>query len=51
MLEAEILKTLLIIWSVSAIVIFLLQRLKISPIIGFLIAGMIIGPNGINKRY
>ncbi len=46
MLEAEILKTLLIIWSVSAIVIFLLQRLKISPIIGFLIAGMIIGPNG-----
>jgi len=42
----EFLKTLLIIWGISAIVIFALQRVRVSPIIGFLIAGVIIGPNG-----
>lgn len=46
MIASEFLKTLLIIWGISAIVIFMLQRLKVSPVVGFLIAGIIMGPNG-----
>lgn len=43
----EFLKSLVIIFGVSAVVVFLLHRLKIPSIVGFLIAGIIIGPYGI----
>lgn len=46
MIASEFLKTLLIIWGISAIVIFILHRFKVSPVVGFLIAGIIMGPNG-----
>lgn len=46
-MELEFLKSLVIIFGVSAVVVFLLHRLKIPSIVGFLIAGIIIGPYGI----
>ena len=45
-MESEFLKSLVIILGISALVVFLLQRLKIPSIVGFLIAGIIIGPYG-----
>ncbi len=46
-MEFEFLKSLVIIFGVSALVVFLLNRLKIPSIVGFLIAGVIIGPHGL----
>lgn len=46
-MESEFLKSLVIVLGVSALVVFLLHRLKIPSIVGFLIAGAIIGPYGI----
>lgn len=46
-MEYEFLKSLVIVLGVSALVVFLLHRLKIPSIVGFLIAGTIIGPYGI----
>ena len=43
----EFLKSLVIVLGVSALVVFLLHRLKIPSIVGFLVAGAIIGPYGI----
>lgn len=45
-MELEFLRSLVIILGVSAVVIFVLGRLKISSIVGFLIAGVILGPYG-----
>src|SRR4030042_1645247 len=42
----EFLKTLVIIFGVSAFVVFFLQKLKIPSIVGFLIAGVALGPHG-----
>ena len=42
----EFLKTLVIIFGVSAVVVFLLQKLKVPSIVGFLIAGVALGPHG-----
>ncbi len=47
MQELEFLKSLVIIFSASAIVVFLLNWLKIPSLVGFLIAGTLIGPYGI----
>ena len=44
--ELEFLKTLVIIFGVSAFVVFLLQKLKVPSIVGFLIAGVVLGPYG-----
>jgi CPA2 family monovalent cation:H+ antiporter-2 len=44
--ELEFLKTLVIIFGVSAFVVFLLQKLKVPSIVGFLIAGVVLGPHG-----
>jgi CPA2 family monovalent cation:H+ antiporter-2 len=44
--ELEFLKTLVIIFGVSAFVVFLLQKLKVPSIVGFLIAGAALGPHG-----
>ena len=45
-MELEFLKSLVIILFISAIIVFVLGRLKISSIVGFLIAGVIVGPHG-----
>ena len=45
-MELEFLKSLVIILCISAIIVFVLGRLKISSIVGFLIAGAIVGPHG-----
>jgi CPA2 family monovalent cation:H+ antiporter-2 len=42
----EFLKTLVIIFGVSAFVVFFLQKLKVPSIVGFLIAGVALGPHG-----
>lgn len=46
MQEYTFLKLLVIIFGVSASVVFLLNRLKIPSIVGFLIAGVFMGPHG-----
>ncbi|MEW6675262.1 MAG: monovalent cation:proton antiporter-2 (CPA2) family protein [Nitrospirota bacterium] len=43
----DFLKSLVVIFGVSALVVFLLHRLKIPSLVGFLIAGIIIGPHGL----
>jgi CPA2 family monovalent cation:H+ antiporter-2 len=45
-MELEFLKPLFIIFGTSAIVVFILGRLKIPSIVGFLLAGVIMGPYG-----
>ncbi|MBI3353822.1 MAG: cation:proton antiporter [Nitrospirae bacterium] len=45
-MERSFLKSLVIIFGVSWMVVFLLGRLKIPSIAGFLIAGVILGPHG-----
>jgi CPA2 family monovalent cation:H+ antiporter-2 len=46
MQEFEILKSLVIILGVSGSVVFLLHRLRLPSIIGFLVAGVLLGPHG-----
>ncbi|MBI4685707.1 MAG: cation:proton antiporter [Nitrospirae bacterium] len=46
-MESEFLKSLVIIFGASALVVFFLHRLKIPSIVGFLVSGVIIGPYGI----
>jgi len=45
-MELEFLKTLFIVFGTSAIVVYILGRLKIPSIVGFLLAGVIMGPYG-----
>ncbi|MBI5205257.1 MAG: cation:proton antiporter, partial [Nitrospirae bacterium] len=45
-MELEFLKALVVIFGVSAFVVFILGRLNIPSIVGFLIAGIILGPHG-----
>lgn len=47
-MELEFLKSLVIILCISAIIVFILGRIKISSIVGFLIAGVIVGPHGVH---
>jgi len=42
----EFLKTLVIIFGVSATVVFVLHKFWVPPIVGFLIAGVLLGPHG-----
>ncbi|MBM4135524.1 MAG: hypothetical protein FJ241_01675 [Nitrospira sp.] len=46
-MEYEFLKSLVIVFGASALVVFLLHKLKIPSLVGFLVAGVIIGPYGI----
>jgi len=46
-MELEFLKSLVVIFGVSALAVFLLHGLKIPSIVGFLVAGALIGPYGI----
>ena len=45
-MELEFLKTLVIIFGTSACVVFVLQKLNIPSVVGFLIAGAALGPHG-----
>jgi CPA2 family monovalent cation:H+ antiporter-2 len=45
-MEFEFLKTLVIIFGVSASVVFILHKAKVPAIVGFLIAGVCLGPHG-----
>ncbi|MBC8414137.1 cation:proton antiporter [bacterium] len=45
--DLDILKSLIIILGISAVVIFALGRVKIPSIVGFLLAGMLLGPHGL----
>jgi CPA2 family monovalent cation:H+ antiporter-2 len=45
-MEFEILQDLVLIFGVSAVLVFILGRLNIPSIVGFLIAGVILGPHG-----
>ncbi|MGB9628349.1 MAG: cation:proton antiporter [Thermodesulfobacteriota bacterium] len=45
-MEFGFLKTLVMIFGVSASVIFLLHKIRIPSIVGFLIAGLLLGPHG-----
>lgn len=45
-MEVGFLKTLVIIFGVSASVIFLLHKLRVPSIVGFLMAGVLLGPHG-----
>ena len=46
--ELVFLKSLVIILGISAVVIFVLGRVRIPSIVGFLLAGMLLGPHGWN---
>ena len=45
-MEYGILKDILIIFGVSIAVVFICQRLKIPSILGYLLTGVLVGPNG-----
>jgi CPA2 family monovalent cation:H+ antiporter-2 len=45
-MELEFLKSLILIFGVSAVVVFALGKLRIPSIVGFLIGGVILGPHG-----
>jgi len=47
MYEFEFLRSLIIIFGISALGIFILNKLRIPSIVGFLISGMLIGPHGL----
>lgn len=46
-MEYEFLKSLVVILIASAVVVFLLHKFKIPSLVGFIIAGVIIGPYGL----
>ncbi len=46
-METDFLKSLVVIFGASAAVVFLLHKLKIPSLVGFLIAGVIIGPHSL----
>ena len=47
MAEFEFLKSLIIILGASAVALFILNKLRIPSVAGFLIAGILIGPHGL----
>jgi CPA2 family monovalent cation:H+ antiporter-2 len=46
--ELVFLKSLIIVLGISAVVVFALHRMKIPSIVGFLAAGMLLGPHGLH---
>ncbi len=47
-MELTLLQDILVLLSFSVLIVFLLQRLKLPSILGFLITGIIIGPYGLS---
>ncbi len=50
-MEIPILSDIVIILSLSVLVIFIFQKLRLPTILGFLITGIIVGPNGLRLIY
>ena len=46
-METDFLKQLLIVLSATISIVFLCQKLRLPTIVGFLLAGLVIGPNGV----
>jgi CPA2 family monovalent cation:H+ antiporter-2 len=46
--ELVFLKSLVIILGISAVVVFVLHRIKIPSVVGFLLAGVLLGPHGLH---
>ncbi|NOY54138.1 MAG: potassium transporter KefB [Deltaproteobacteria bacterium] len=46
--ELYFLKSLVIIFAISAVVVFALHRIRIPSIVGFLLAGIVLGPHGLH---
>ncbi len=44
----EYLQALVVILGISAVIVFILGKLRISSVVGFLLAGILIGPSGFN---
>jgi len=47
MAEFEFLKSLIIIFGISVVSIFILNKFRVPSIVGFLISGMLLGPHGL----
>ena len=45
--EANLLRTVLIILAAAIVVVSLFRRVKVSPVVGYLFAGVLIGPHGL----
>ncbi|HBP87619.1 MAG TPA: cation:proton antiporter [Nitrospirales bacterium] len=48
MSEVHILRDVLIIFSISVLVVFVFQKLRLPAVAGFLVAGTLVGPHGLN---
>ncbi len=48
MSEAQVLRDVLIIFSISVVVVFVFQKFRLPAIAGFLVAGMVVGPHGLH---
>src|SRR5574342_880027 len=46
-MEFQFLRQLLIVLSATIAIVYLFQRLRLPTIVGFLLAGLVIGPNGV----
>jgi len=46
-MELEFLESLVIIFSVSALVVLIMNRFSVPSLVGFLVAGAIVGPSGV----
>ena len=46
-MELAFLKDMVMVFGVSAISVFVLNRIKVPPLVGFIIAGVLIGPSGL----
>jgi CPA2 family monovalent cation:H+ antiporter-2 len=46
-MQIPLLQDIVIIFALSALVVFIFQKIKIPPIVGFLVTGLIIGPTGL----
>ncbi len=49
--ELLFLKSLAIILAISAVVVFALHRIRIPSIVGFLVAGIMLGPHGLHRLH
>ncbi|HSF08348.1 MAG TPA: cation:proton antiporter, partial [Nitrospirales bacterium] len=48
MSEVHILRDVLIIFSISVLVVFVFQKLRLPAVAGFLVSGTLVGPHGLN---
>jgi CPA2 family monovalent cation:H+ antiporter-2 len=48
MSEVHVLRDVLIIFSISVLVVFAFQKLRLPAVAGFLVAGTVVGPHGLN---